>query len=183
MATTATISPASASLDPGTPVSFTLTVLNDTLLVESFELAPVGQVAAWATVEPSTLTIYPGKSETATVTVLAPRSPESMIGEVALGVRARAVEQPDAMAVAETELTVLPFAQTEAELVPRIARGRGRHRVRVAVDNRGNTQLIAAIAATTSDRLGLSTPSPEVIIDSGDRGASTVTVAVSDLPG
>ncbi|WP_159604860.1 COG1470 family protein [Agromyces humi] len=167
MATTATITPTSASVDPGTPVSFTLTVLNDTLLVESFELAPVGQVAAWATVEPSTLTIYPGKSETATVTVLAPRSPESMIGEVALGVRARAVEQPDAMAVAETELTVLPFAQTEAELTPRIARGRGRHRVRVAVDNRGNTQLIASIAATSSDRLGLSTPSPEVAVDPG----------------
>ncbi|UOE43827.1 hypothetical protein [Agromyces larvae] len=167
MATTATMAPANASVTPGTPTTLTLTVLNDTLLVESFELTPVGPVAGWARIEPAVLTIYPGKSETATVTVLAPRAPESIVGEVALGVRARAVEQPDIEATGETLLSVLPFVETDAELLPRIAHGRGRKRVRIAVDNRGNQPLVAAITGTADDRLGLSTPTPDIQVDPG----------------
>ncbi|MDQ0894625.1 COG1470 family protein [Agromyces ramosus] len=167
MATTATIDQTSAPVEPGTPVVFTVSVLNDTLLVESFTLSAVGPAAPWATIEPAQLTIYPGKSETATVTVLAPRTSDSITGEVPLGIRAQGSEQPDAMTVAETTLTILPFTTTTAELQPRIARGRGRARVRVAVDNRGNVPVMAAIAGMSSDALGLSTPTPDVLVDPG----------------
>ncbi|SFR69207.1 hypothetical protein SAMN05428970_0631 [Agromyces sp. CF514] len=167
MATSATIAPAALSLDPGTAATLSVSVLNDTLLVESFELAAVGEAAAWTRIEPATLTIYPGQTEQATVTVLAPRLPDSAVGQVALGIRARAVEQPDVQVVAEAMLTVNPFAETEAELIPRIAHGRGRKRVRVAIDNRGNVPLVAAIAGQSDDRLGLSTPTPDVSVDPG----------------
>ncbi|MET4156657.1 hypothetical protein [Agromyces sp. PvR057] len=167
MATSATIAPAALSIDPGMAATLTVSVLNDTLLVESFELAALGGAAAWTRIEPATLTIYPGQTETATVTVLAPRSPDSLVGQVALGIRARAVEQPDVQVVAEAMLTVTPFAETEAELLPRIAHGRGRKRVRVAIDNRGNMPLVASIAGQSDDRLGLSTPTPDVSVDPG----------------
>lgn len=167
MATSATIAPAALSIDPGTAATLTVSVLNDTLLVESFELTALGEAAAWTRIEPATLTIYPGQTETAVVTVLAPRLPDSVVGQVALGIRARAVEQPDVSAVAEAMLTVVPFGATEAELLPRIAHGRGRKRVRVAIDNRGNVPLVASIAGQSDDRLGLSTPTPDVAVDPG----------------
>ncbi len=167
MATSATIAPAALSIDPGTAATLTVSVLNDTLLVESFELSAVGGAAVWTRIEPATLTIYPGQTETATVTVLAPRLPEAVVGQVALGVRARAVEQPDVSVVAEALLTVNPFTETEAELLPRIAHGRGRKRVRVAIDNRGNVPLVAQVAGQSDDRLGLSTPTPDVAVDPG----------------
>ncbi|WP_157421503.1 hypothetical protein [Agromyces sp. Leaf222] len=167
MATSATIAPAALSIDPGMAATLTVSVLNDTLLVESFELTALGAAAAWTRIEPATLTIYPGQTETATVTVYAPRLPDSLVGQVALGIRARAVEQPEVQVVAEAMLTVTPFAETEAELLPRIAHGRGRKRVRVAIDNRGNMPLVASIAGQSDDRLGLSTPTPDVSVDPG----------------
>ncbi|MFF2370623.1 hypothetical protein [Agromyces sp. NPDC058110] len=167
MATSATIAPVALSVDPGTAATLSVSVLNDTLLVESFELVAVGDAAGWTRIEPATLTIYPGQTEQATVTVLAPRLPDSVVGEVALGIRARAVEQPDVQVVAEAMLTVNPFSETEAELLPRIAHGRGRKRVRVAIDNRGNVPLVASVAGQSDDRLGLSTPTPDVSVDPG----------------
>lgn len=167
MATTATIDPRSAAILPGEAATFTLTVANDSLLVESYALSPVGSVAGWTSVEPDRLTIYPGTSETAVITVAPPRTSEALPGRVAVGVRVLPTEQPEFAASAEAEVELLPFAEVDAELVPRIARGRGRRRVRLAVDNRGNVPLAASIAGTSSDALSITTPTPDVQVDPG----------------
>ncbi|MRG59580.1 hypothetical protein GE115_06805 [Agromyces sp. CFH 90414] len=167
MATTATLEPRSASVLPGESTTFTLTVANDSLLVESYSLAPVGPVAGWTTIEPDRLTIYPGTSETTVVTVSPPRTSEALPGMVAVGVRVQPAEQPEFAASAEAELEILPFAEVDAELVPRISRGRGRKRVRLAVDNRGSVPLIAEIAGTSTDALSITTPTPDIHVHPG----------------
>jgi hypothetical protein len=43
------------------------------------------------------------------------------------------------------------FADTSFEIVPRLSRGRGRSKHEVAIDNRGNVPLLAAITATDLD--------------------------------
>ncbi|WP_127792209.1 hypothetical protein [Agromyces sp. LHK192] len=167
MATTATLEPGSASVLPGESATFTLTVANDSLLVESYALSPVGPVAGWATIQPERLTIYPGTKETAVVVVSPPRTSEALPGTVAVGVRVLPTEQPEFAASAEADLQILPFAELDAELVPRISRGRGRKRVRLAVDNRGSTPLSASIAGTSSDALTITTPTPDIDVDPG----------------
>ena len=167
MATTATLEPTSASALPGESATFTLTVANDSLLVESYALSPVGPVAGWSVVSPDQLTIYPGTTATAQVTVSPPRTPEALPGRVAVGVRVLPAEQPEFAASAEAELEILPFSGLDAELVPRISRGRGRRRVRLAVDNRGNVPLQASIAGTSGDAISITTPTPDIAVDPG----------------
>jgi hypothetical protein len=167
MATTATLEPSSASVLPGESATFTLTVANDSLLVESYLLSPVGPIAGWTVVAPEQLTIYPGTNATAQVTVSPPRTPEALPGPIAVGVRVLPAEQPEFTASAEAELEILPFSDLDAELVPRISRGRGRRRVRLAVDNRGNVPLQASIAGTSGDAISITTPTPDIAVDPG----------------
>ncbi|KQO96738.1 COG1470 family protein [Leifsonia sp. Leaf264] len=167
MATTANLDPTALSVTPGSPAVYSFTVLNDSLIVESYTLQAVGPAAAWTTIEPAALTIYPGKSERAVVTVLPPRAAESIPGDIAVGIRAIANEQPEMSASAEATITLTPFSVADAELIPRISRGRGRRRVRVAVDNQGNVPLLASIAGTSSEDLGIASSTPEIEVGEG----------------
>ncbi|MEJ3405452.1 hypothetical protein WDJ51_11970 [Rathayibacter sp. YIM 133350] len=167
MATVAHLDPITLSVVPGEHAVFTASVTNDSLIVESYTLTPVGPVSAWTTIDPVELTIYPGKTETTTLTVSPPRAAEAVTGDVAVGVHAQPAEQPDFAASAEATLSILPFSSVNAELIPRLSRGRGRKRVRVAVDNQGNTPLVASIAGTSSDALAITTATPDVVVDPG----------------
>ncbi|MGX5697698.1 COG1470 family protein [Agromyces soli] len=167
MSTTATLNPSSREVMPGEQATFELTVSNDSLLVESYTLAPIGPVAGWTVVEPAQLTIYPGTTQTATVTVSPPRTSAAAQGRMPVGVKVQPAEQPEFQASAEAEIEILPFSAVDAELVPRISRGRGRKRIRLAIDNRGNLPLSAAIAGASSDAITITTPTPEVQVDPG----------------
>ncbi|WP_240361060.1 hypothetical protein [Streptomyces clavuligerus] len=54
-------------------------------------------------------------------------------------------DQPELRTVVEGQVTVTPFAQIKAELLPPNLIGRFRGRARIAVDNLGNTPLTASL--------------------------------------
>lgn len=64
------------SVTPGGSATTTLTVRNDSDIVEAYRLEVVGECAAWTTVEPEGLSLYPGTSETVTIRLSPPRSPQ-----------------------------------------------------------------------------------------------------------
>ncbi|MEU3434556.1 hydrolytic protein [Streptomyces sp. NPDC006863] len=134
------------TVSPGGTATTTLTVRNDGDIVEAYTLEVVGDCAAWTTVEPARVSLYPGTSETVALTFAPPRSHEVRAGETPLAVRVLPVERPESVAVPESSVTVEPFHELRTELEPRRRRGWLGARFRTAVQNKGNTPVDVALA-------------------------------------
>lgn len=126
---------------PGGTATTPLTVRNDGDIVEAYTLEVVGDCAAWATVEPARVSLYPGTSETVEIRLAPPRSPQVRAGAVPLAVRVLPAEHPEAVRVPETRVHVEEFRELQAELLPRRRYGWLRARHRLAVRNQGNTAV------------------------------------------
>jgi hypothetical protein len=149
------VTPSAASSGPGAPgldipavivtpgdiATTTLTVRNDSDIVEAYDLKVVGDCADWTTVEPARVSLYPGTSETVTIRLEPPRSPEIRAGEMPLGVRVLPNEHPESVRVLDTTVTVGDFHELRTELSPRRRRGWLRGRYLLAVRNEGNTPV------------------------------------------
>ena len=146
------LDPASASVDPGGSVTVVLRLRNTTDLVEEYRIAVGGEPAVWAQVEPQVVRLYPEASGTAEITFRPPRSPDATAGGHPFAVEVTPAEQPADKAVVEGHLTVTPFTDVRAELLPQIVRGRFRGKPKFAVDNLGNTRLVASL--TGQDNTG-----------------------------
>lgn len=132
------------TVSPGGTATTTLTVRNDGDIVEAYTLEVVGDCAAWSTVEPARVSLYPGTSETVTLTFTPPRSHEVKAGETPLAVRVLPAEHPESVVVPEGTVTVEPFHELRTELEPRRRRGWLGARFRTAVQNKGNTPVDVA---------------------------------------
>ncbi|MFJ7057394.1 hydrolytic protein [Streptomyces griseobrunneus] len=132
------------TVSPGGTATTTLTVRNDGDIVEAYTLEVVGDCAAWSTVEPARVSLYPGTSETVTLTFAPPRSHEVKAGETPLAVRVLPAEHPESVVVPEGTVTVEPFHELRTELEPRRRRGWLGARFRTAVQNKGNTPVDVA---------------------------------------
>jgi len=132
------------TVTPGDTATTTLTVRNDSDIVEAYSLEVVGDCASWTTVEPARVSLYPGTSETVTLRLEPPRSPEIRAGEMPLGVRVLPTEHPESVRVLETTVHIEEFRELRTELAPRRRRGWLRGRYRLAVQNQGNTPVQVA---------------------------------------
>ncbi|MFH9693216.1 hydrolytic protein [Streptomyces globisporus] len=134
------------TVSPGGTATTTLTVRNDGDIVEAYTLEVVGDCAAWTTVEPARVSLYPGTSETVALTFAPPRSHEVRAGETPLAVRVLPAERPESVVVPESTVTVAPFHELRTELEPRRRRGWLGARFRTAVQNKGNTPVDVVLA-------------------------------------
>lgn len=148
MTTSASLDSASVQLQAGEQVVIPLQIRNNGEIVEGYNIEVVGPTAAWSTVEPSTVSLYPGSSTTATVKFHPPRSSGVPAGELQFGVVVTPTEHPDEAVVPEGVIEVLPFVETTAELLPHTSQGRRQGRHQIAVDNRGNVPVTALLTAT-----------------------------------
>jgi len=139
------------AVEPGGEAALPVHVANSGTTVEELSLEPVGPCAQWCSVEPARLSLYPGASGSAEVRVRPPRVPATAAGETTLGLRVVPTSDANLPLVAERPLTVLPFADLAAELVPLSSHSAWRGRHRAAVDNRGNTDIVVALTAQGAD--------------------------------
>ncbi len=145
-----------------------LRVRNTGDIVDEYHFEPVGDLAPWTTVEPRTLRLYPGTTGTVELTFAPPRTPDATAGPNPYAVRVTPTEHPDAVVVPEGNLTITPFSEVRAELVPPTVKGRFRGRPQLAVDNLGNTRVTASLSASdTGDRLSYDIQPGNVQIEPG----------------
>jgi hypothetical protein len=114
-------------------------------VVDEYRFVPVGDVAPYVTVEPPTIRLYPGTTGTVQLTFAPPRSPDATAGPNPYAVQIIPTEHPEAITVPEGNLTITPFTEMRAELVPHTVKGRFRGRPKLAIDNFGNTPLTASV--------------------------------------
>ena len=142
------LEPASATVDPGGSTRVRLRLRNTGDVVDEYRFEPVGSIAPWTAVEPQTLRLYPGTTGTVDLTFTPPRTPDATAGPNPYAVRITPTEHPEAVTVPEGNLTITPFTEVRAELVPPTVKGRFRGRPQLAVDNLGNTRLTASISGS-----------------------------------
>jgi len=177
MSTSASLDSSNVQLQAGEQVVIPLQIRNNGEIVEGYRIEVVGPPAAWSTVEPANVSLYPGSSTTATVAFHPPRTSGVPAGELQFGVVVTPTEHPDEAVVPEGVVEVLPFLDTTAELLPRTSQGRRYGRHQVAVDNRGNVPVTAVLTATdpTGQLRGTVTP-PGLTVNPGEAAFADVRV-------
>ena len=169
MSTTATLDTPNMRLDPGGQVTIPVTIRNLGEIVEGYEITVVGPPAAWATVEPPTVSLYPGASTTATVSFAPPRSAAVPAGELQYGVVVTPTEHPDEAVVPEGVIEVLPFLETTTELLPHTSQGSRSGRHQVAVDNRGNVPVnVVLMGVDEGNLLDFRVNPPSIAVSPGE---------------
>lgn len=147
MSLTASLDDSSVTAAPGEETALPLRILNSGSTVEEYRFEVVGECAAWSTVEPMTLSLYPGDSQTVSLILRPPRDSTVLAGETPFGIRVVPTSEQGETVVPEGRVTVPPFTETTAELVPRSSHGAWRGRHQLAVDNRGNTPATVRLGA------------------------------------
>ncbi|WP_190209195.1 peptidoglycan-binding protein [Kitasatospora indigofera] len=171
------LEPASATVDAGGTTTVTLRVRNTGDVVEEYRVAPLGGPALWLRIEPAALTLYPGTTGTVELVFSPPRSPEAAAGPHPYALQVTPAEQRSATTVVEGVVSVAPFTELHAELVPPVSRGRFRGRFHLAVDNLGNTPVTAVLAGRdTGDQLDFDLHPSLVQIEPGRAVFSKVLV-------
>ncbi|WP_105975775.1 RICIN domain-containing protein [Streptomyces geranii] len=142
------LEPASTTVDPGGSTTVRLRLRNTGDVVDEYRFEPVGDIAPWTRVEPASLRLFPGTTGTVELTFAPPRTPDATAGPNAYAVRITPTEHPEAVTVPEGNLTITPFTEVRAELVPPTVKGRLRGRPKLAVDNLGNTKVTASLSGS-----------------------------------
>ncbi|MFD6534540.1 hydrolase [Streptomyces sp. NPDC060184] len=162
------LEPASATVDPGDSTTVRLRLRNTGDVVDEYRFEVVGSLAPWALVEPQSLRLFPGTTGDITVTFSPPRTSDAAAGPHPYAVKVTPTEHPQATTVPEGNLTVTPFTEVRAELVPPTVKGRFRGRPRLAVDNLGNTKLTASVRGSDNgDQLSYDIHPSNVQIEPG----------------
>src|SRR6266536_1259399 len=147
-----TLADVTLAVDPGDTATTTVTVYNGGSQVEQFAMTVLGPAAAWATVEPATLQVYPAGHAECTVRLAPPREVTTPAGRVWFTVRASSTLHPGLLAGANGTLDVGAFREVGAVLVPQETSGRGRTEHRVDITNAGN--VIEPVRLDASDATG-----------------------------
>jgi hypothetical protein len=178
MGATVTLTVPVVRVEPGQEVSVGLRLRNTGSVVDEFTFDVLGPSAAWATVEPPTISLFPGAEGEAKVTFRPPRHATTEAGATTYGLRASSREDPAGSYVEEGTIEVGSFIEPYAELVPRTSRGSRGASHDLAVDNRGNVRLNATVDAADADRLlRFEVVPPSVVVEPGDAGFSKVKVS------
>jgi hypothetical protein len=172
------LEPRTIGATPGTPAMVAVRLRNTGTIVDQFTFDVVGDAASWATVDPPSVSLFPGAEGTTTVTFTPPRSPAVRAGRLPFGLRVQSKEDPAGSTVEEGSIEVAPFTEVTAELVPRNSRGSTGATHDLAIDNRGNIPLSAAITAIDPDRLlGFDLRPPAINAEPGAAAFSKIRVA------
>ena len=148
-----TLSAPSVAVQPGAEATIDLRLRNTGTVVDEFALSVLGDAADWATVEPPTVSLFPGAEETARIVFRPPRSSSVPAGPIPFGLHARSREDAAGSTVEEGVVEVGPYIEPFAELIPRTSRGSRSASHDLAIDNRGNVRLNAELEAADADRL------------------------------
>jgi hypothetical protein len=174
MAVSATLETTRLAVTPGSEVSLELRVRNTGNVVDVLTVEVIGDAAAWSTVLPDRVSLFPGGDATVTVVFRPPMAADGPAGEVPFGLRVRSQENPDGVGgsvVEEGVLDVAPFLAVDAELQPRTCRGRKSSVTSLAISNRGTRPVTVEVVGVDPDANVIFDPDPASLTVDPDSAA------------
>lgn len=173
----ATIQPELVEVEPGAESGCVLDVRNVSDIVESYRLEVLGDAAAWTTVEPPSVSVFPGDAARVVVRFHPPRDGRVPAADLPFAIRVTPSQAPAAAVVPEGVVRVAPYTATTAEIRPRTSVGRGSATHLVAVDNRGNLPLDLAVGGTDpDDAVTVAARPPQLAVGAGQAAFVKVRV-------
>jgi hypothetical protein len=163
---------------PGAVATVPVSIRNTGTVVDQFTIEVLGEAAAWATIQPPTLSLFPGTEGQTVVSFAPPRVASVPAGTIVFGIRAASREDPSGSTVEEGNLAVAAFEDTFAELLPRTSTGSRAATHSLAIDNRGNATVNATVAGTDPDNLlNIGVRPPGLVVDPGTAAFASVRVS------
>src|SRR3954468_16506694 len=151
MAGSVVVEQSSVSVVPGEMATCAIRVRNTGVVVDAFTLTVLGQPAAWTTVVPAALSLFPGADGTIELHFAPPRTASVGSGAVPFGVRVVGSQDPDNPVVEEGEVDLLPFVEVAAKLTPRTSETKRKARHEIVVDNKGNASIGVGLSVSDPD--------------------------------
>lgn len=161
------------SVEPGSAVRCQIRVRNAGPIVDQFSVHIRGDAAAWASVEPKIVNLYPAGEETVHITFSPPRASSVVAGPKPFQVQVSSKENPASSAVDGGTVKVGAFHEVSSKLVPTKSAGRLQANHDLIIDSRGNAPITAVVSASDPDRaLAFSiTPAVVSVMPGGRRNA------------
>jgi len=135
-------------VEPGRSVSAELSVANTGTIVEQFALEALGPARGWMSLEPPSLSLFPGTQGSVRVTIAPPRTPDTPSDALPFAVKVTPANDPDGSVVEEGTVRIGEFRAIAGELLPAVVHGRLHARQRVAIDNRSNVEVPVVVTAS-----------------------------------
>jgi hypothetical protein len=171
---------------PGRTATLSVDVVNLGSVVDRFTCQLVGIPAAWWSVTPESLELFPATNGRASsggpttgrfaVTIHPPRSPEALAREWPIGAMGTSEHTGERM-VEEATLIVEGFGAVTASLSPAVSNARRQGRHMIHVSNLGNKHDVIGIQAKDpEDLLEVTFPSSSVELRAGEAAAVSLGV-------
>lgn len=172
------VQPLELTVDPGGEASCEVQVRNQGTIVDEYRLTVAGESAGWAAVEPATLRLLPKTSGTTRLAFRPPRTPDVAAGPVSFVISAASTVNAEVRATQAGTVTVTPFTELAATLVPQVSESVGPAEHTISIDNQGNTPVRVAITVTDpDDTLNLQLTSTQLVLDRGQKASARMRVA------
>ncbi len=139
-------------VEPGSEVRCQIRVRNTGPIVDQFSVRILGDPAAWASIEPNIVNLYPAGEETVHVVFRPPRTPRVVAGPRSFQLQVSSKESPTSSAVDGGTVEVGAFYEVSSKLVPTNSEGRLQTTHELIVDNGGNAPVNAVLSASDPDR-------------------------------
>ncbi|SDF45409.1 MSP (Major sperm protein) domain-containing protein [Lentzea fradiae] len=153
MAVSATLRTPEVVVAPGGAGRCHVVVRNNSAVVDQFAFSVRGTAADWTQVRPSVVNLLPQQEVSVELTFLPPRSHEVRSGEHPFALQVTSREDPGGSIVQEGTVTVEPFVEVEAAVVPVTSTGRRSGKHTVALDNLGNHPFRVEVSCVDADAL------------------------------
>jgi hypothetical protein len=147
----ARLEPAMVTVDPGGRVELTLSVRNDTRIVEHVGLTVEDPSGGWALVAPEELRMMPGATSTAVVRLVPPRNAAVLAGAHPLRIAIARSGSGALLAHADARVDLGPFFEVSTQVIPRDARAWFRSRRSVWLDNTANAEVTVQLVGSDPD--------------------------------
>lgn len=141
-----TFTPPDESVDPGSPATATVRVLNRGRIVDEFTLDVAGIPGEWVHFGSRTVRLLPGQEADVPVVIQPPRAPAAVAGEYDVAISATSVDTGKEV-LASAPVRIRPFRDTSLEIRPL----RAKKNFRVRATNHGNALVTYALEGTDEE--------------------------------
>ncbi|MGI8794291.1 MAG: COG1470 family protein [Acidimicrobiales bacterium] len=139
------------SAPPGGAATAEVRIRNTGSVVDQFTCTVLGDAAAWASIAPASISLFPGAEGAIMVTFSPPRSSDVSAGAIVFGAMVSSQEDPEFSMVEEGTVQIAGFSAINAKIVPKTSRGKGKSEHRIEIQNTGNSTVTTEISAEDPD--------------------------------
>ena len=181
MGVVASLETSQLRIAPGSETTCTVRVRNTGTVVDRMSVAVVGEAGRWSMVEPATNSALSRPGGDGRILFRIARGPNPRAGTHVFGVHVRSEQDPGASTVEEGRISVEPFVEVAATIVPQTSRASRAARHEVEVENRGNVPAEIDIDAADPDRLlGFDVVPSRLVVGPGASESVRVSVEARD---